>query len=128
MLVLFETPSGYALFKLANKGVLKVEESIADHFSTPEAAAQAVKLKAFSKFEDTTAALSAAASICDGKLDKSLKKFLKSAVVAKGAKGKLGVSDPKLGNLIKEKLGIKCVYDNTVHELLRGTEEFRRIL
>lgn len=36
-----------------------------------------VKLKAFSKFEDTTSALAAASAICDGSLDKSLKKFLK---------------------------------------------------
>jgi nucleolar protein 58 len=41
------------------------------------AASRSVKLKAFSKFEDTTKALAAASAICDGSLDKSLKKFLK---------------------------------------------------
>ena len=82
-----------------------------------------VKLKAFSKFEDTTSALAAATAICDGKLDKSLRSFLKEAVL-KGKEGAdkvtLAVSDPKLGGLIKEKLDIKCVYDNTILELMRG--------
>lgn len=82
-----------------------------------------MKLKAFSKFEDTTSALAAATAICDGKLDKSLRSFLKEAVL-KGKEGAdkvtLAVSDPKLGGLIKEKLDIKCVYDNTILELMRG--------
>jgi nucleolar protein 58 len=41
-----------------------------------------VKLKKFSKFEDTDAAVAAATAICDGKLDKNLKKFLKKSVDA----------------------------------------------
>lgn len=32
----------------------------------------------------------------------------------------LAVADAKLGGLIKEKLDIKCVYDNTILELMRG--------
>jgi hypothetical protein len=39
-----------------------------------------VKLAAFSKFNDTTAAVDAASAICDGKLDKGLKKFLKKSL------------------------------------------------
>lgn len=82
-----------------------------------------VKLKAFSKFEDTTSALAAATAICDGKLDKSLKSFLKEAIL-KGKDGAdkvtLAVADAKLGGLIKEKMDIKCVYDATILELMRG--------
>lgn len=48
--------------------------------------ANRVKLKAFSKFEDTNKALAAAAAICDGKLDKGLKKFLKATCVEKKLK------------------------------------------
>lgn len=48
--------------------------------------ADRVKLKAFSKFEDTNKALAAAAAICDGKLDKGLKKFLKATCVDKKLK------------------------------------------
>jgi len=39
-----------------------------------------IKLKAFAKFEDTNQALKAASSLCEGTLDKSLKKFLKKAI------------------------------------------------
>lgn len=77
---------------------------------------QAAKLKAFSKFENTTEALQAAASLVDSKLSKGLKKFLK-----KHAEGEtLAVVDAKLGNVIKEKLGIPCIYSSGVLELSRG--------
>ena len=88
-----------------------------------------MKLKAFSKFEDTTAALSAATAICDGKLDRGLRGFLSSAMGAaassssSSASGSLGVADSKLGGLIKEKLGIRCVFDSSVQELLRGIRQ-----
>jgi hypothetical protein len=81
MLVLFETPAGYALFKLLDKAKIAKAEDVYRHFDTVEHAQQVVKLKAFSKFEDTTSALAAATSICDGKLDKSLKSFLKEAIL-----------------------------------------------
>jgi len=77
---------------------------------------QVAKLKAFSKFDNTTEALQAAASLVDSKLSKGLKKFLK-----KNAEGEtLGVVDSKLGSLIKEKLGIPCIYSSGVLELSRG--------
>ena len=142
-------------------------------FETPEAAKKVVKLKAFSKFENTTEALQAAASLVDSKISKGetaqsgaasqhridssvahacgtghsglvvavtstaalvcslptppcsrsrllraagLKKFLK-----KHAEGDtLAVLDAKLGNVIKEKLGINCLYSSGVMELTRG--------
>ena len=117
MLVLFETSAGYALFKMSDKGKLKDVKALNDEFSTPEGAANVVKLKAFQKFEDTTKALAGAVSICEGKLDKGLKKFLKASITEKS---KLAVGDLKLGQLIKEKLDIKCVFDDSVGELLRG--------
>jgi hypothetical protein len=79
-----------------------------------------LKLQAFHKFADTTEALSAAAAICDGSLDKTLSKFLRTQIVDKELKGKLAVMDAKLGGLVKEKLGIKCVHDAAVAELMRG--------
>lgn len=118
MLVLFETPAGHALFKVLEKGKLKNVDDIYKEFETPDLANKMVKLKAFHKFEDTTSALSAATSICDGKLDKSLRKFLQKE--CEGEKSKLGVGDIKLGGLIKEKLGLKCLADQSVAELTRG--------
>ncbi len=75
-----------------------------------------VSMKAFSKFENTTEALAAAATLVDSKVGKNLKKFL-----SKHAEGEtLGVADSKLGAAIKDKLGINCVADGGVMELMRG--------
>lgn len=55
-------------------------------------------------------------------LPAGLRSFLKDALLSKDAADKvtLAVADAKLGGLIKEKLDIKCVYDNTILELMRG--------
>ena len=59
-----------------------------------------VVLKGFKKFDDTTKAVAAAAAICDGKLDKTLKKFLKASMVDKEVSDKLALIDSKLGGRI----------------------------
>ncbi|PRW56410.1 putative nucleolar 5-2 [Chlorella sorokiniana] len=118
MLLLFESSAGFCLFKVLNEGKLKEAETqdVWSDFETPEKASKVVKLKAFSKFENTAEALQAAASLVDSKLSKGLKKFLK-----KHAEGDtLAVLDAKLGSVIKEKLGINCLYSAGVMELTRG--------
>lgn len=65
-----------------------------------------VKLKAFYRFTDTTEALAAASSLIESKLSSDLRRFLKKNIVGKGLTDELGVSDAKLGGLIKDKLGI----------------------
>ncbi|RVX18839.1 putative nucleolar protein 5-2 [Vitis vinifera] len=116
MLVLFETPAGFALFKVLDEGKLSKVEDLWKEFSTSESARQVVKLKAFSKFENTTEALSAATLLIDSKPSKGLRKFLR--VHCDGET--LAVADSKLGNAIKEKLQIECVHNNAVMELMRG--------
>ncbi|CAB1121482.1 unnamed protein product [Ectocarpus sp. CCAP 1310/34] len=120
MLVLFETPAGYALFKMTNESILKDADGIYDEFSTPEKAAESVKLKAFMTFADTADAVAASTEMIDSKMGKSLKKFLTKNIVKKELKDKLAVSDSKLANAIKDKLSIKCVNDSGVMELMRG--------
>ncbi|KIY95194.1 putative nucleolar protein NOP5-2 [Monoraphidium neglectum] len=116
MLFLFETAAGYALFKVVKEGKLEKSEDLYKDFETLDAAQKVVKLKAFSKFQNTTEALAAATALVDSKLDKGLKKFLK-----KNATGEtLAVLDAKLGSLIKDKLDIPCVYSGAVQELARG--------
>ena len=93
MLVLFETPAGFALFKISKDDKVATNESIAKTFSSAESVKKAlvrtlyrrafhfrcsVKLKAFKKFEDTEEALAAAKSLIDGEsLDSGLRSFLK---------------------------------------------------
>jgi nucleolar protein 58 len=55
-----------------------------------------VKLHSFQKFTDTADALAAATAAVEGKLGKSLKKFLTQAIVDKGLQEKLAISDNKV--------------------------------
>ncbi|XP_019170225.1 PREDICTED: probable nucleolar protein 5-2 [Ipomoea nil] len=116
MLVLFETPAGFALFKVLDEGKLSKVEDLWKEFSTADTARKVVKLKAFSKFENTSEALSAATLLIDSKPSKGLRKFLRSHCDG----DTLAVADSKLGNAIKEKLQIDCVHNSTVMELMRG--------
>ncbi|KAM0869348.1 hypothetical protein ACQ4PT_040723 [Festuca glaucescens] len=116
MLVLFETPAGFALFKVLNEGKLSKVEDLWQEFTTPALARKVVELKAFNKFENTSDALSAATLIIDSKPTKGLRKFLQ-----KHCDGEtLAVADSKLGNAIKDKLKIDCVHNSAVMELMRG--------
>ncbi|XP_052186696.1 probable nucleolar protein 5-2 [Diospyros lotus] len=116
MLVLFETPAGFALFKVLDEGKLSKVEDLGKEFSTAESARQVVKLKAFSKFENTSEALSAATLLIESKPSKGLRKLLRAHCDGET----LAVADSKLGNTIKEKLQIECVHNNAVMELMRG--------
>ncbi|EPS70798.1 hypothetical protein M569_03961, partial [Genlisea aurea] len=116
MLLLFETPAGFALFKVLDEGKLSKVEDLGKEFSTPESSRQVVKLKAFSKFENTAEALTAATLLIESKPSKGLRKFLRSHCEGEI----LGVADSKLGSSIKEKLQIECVHNNVVSELMRG--------
>ncbi|CAN4105776.1 unnamed protein product [Withania somnifera] len=100
MLVLIETPAGFALFKVLDEGKLSKVEDLSKEFTTFDSARKVVKLKAFSKFENTSEALSAATLLIDSKPSKGLRKFLKMHCEGET----LGVADSKPGNKIKEEL------------------------
>ena len=68
MLVLFETPAGYAVFKLLDEGKLAISDSLYEDLETIDKAKNVVKLKTFQKFEDTTEALGAATALVEGKM------------------------------------------------------------
>ncbi|CAA7041229.1 unnamed protein product [Microthlaspi erraticum] len=116
MLLLFETPGGFALFKVKNEGKLANVEDLGKEFASPDSARKMVKLKAFDKFDNTSEALEAVAKLLEGTPSKGLRKFLKANCEGET----LAVADSKLGNVIKEKLKIDCVHNNGVMELLRG--------
>eukprot|EP00882_Tetradesmus_deserticola_P018804 GHRQ01020192.1.p3 GENE.GHRQ01020192.1~~GHRQ01020192.1.p3 ORF type:complete len:108 (+),score=61.39 GHRQ01020192.1:405-728(+) len=106
MLLLFETAAGFALFKVNKEDKLEKSDDLYKDFETLDSAKKFVKLKAFSKFDNTTEALAAATALVESKLSKGLKKFLKKHAVG----DTLAVLDAKLGGLIKEKLEINCVH------------------
>ena len=57
MYVLFETPAGFALFKVLKEGKLKDVSKLHKEFETPKKAGEFLKLKAFKKFKDTKDAM-----------------------------------------------------------------------
>ncbi|GAB2287381.1 Probable nucleolar protein 5-1 [Dionaea muscipula] len=116
MLVLFETPAGFALFKVLDEGKLSKVEDIGKEFTTAESARKIVKLKAFDKFENTTDALTAVSLLIESKSSKGLRKFLRAHCQGET----LALSDSKLGNELKEKLKIDCVHNQAIMELMRG--------
>ncbi|CAD6184913.1 unnamed protein product [Caenorhabditis auriculariae] len=117
MLVLFETAAGYAVFKLSDEKALKKVDNIWDEFNTAEKAQEKLQLVSFKKFKTTADAVEATSALTDGKINKTLKKLLKSAV-EEGEE--LAVGDAKLGNIIKEKLSLSCVHNSSISELMRG--------
>ncbi|KAL1402650.1 hypothetical protein pipiens_005998 [Culex pipiens pipiens] len=118
MFVLYETPAGYAIFKLLDEKKLQQIDNLYLEFETPELANKVVKLKHFEKFADTTEALSAATAAVEGKVSKSLKKTLKK-LVSDDVQNQLLVADAKLGSAIKDKLSLQCVSNTGVQELMR---------
>lgn len=116
MLVLFETAAGHALFKVKDESKFTKVDDIYKHFETSDKANQVIGLEAFNAFKDTTEAVAAASDMVDSKIGKGLKKFLKKANISE----KLAVTDKALGGMIKEKLGIQCVHDDGVNEMMRG--------
>ncbi|VDK70344.1 unnamed protein product [Litomosoides sigmodontis] len=117
MLVLFETAAGYALFKVLDEKKLENVDNIWDECSTPEKAQKMLQLVSFRKFKDTAEAVENVTRLAEGKLTKALKKALKGKL-EKGEQ--LAVGEVKLGNMIKEKFDVSCIYNTATQELMRS--------
>lgn len=122
MLLLLETPAGFALFSLKNQKLLKADaDTIYESFKTEADAQRQVSLTAFQKFGDTKVAMEAATELTEGTVGKGLKKFLKRNVVDAGLSEKLAVLDKTLGVSINKKLGIEVqVLNDSVKDIMRG--------
>lgn len=119
VLVLFETPGGFALFKVVKDGKLKDIDNLHRSFQTAEDAEKVVKLKAFKKFKDTEEAMKSVKKLLSGKVSKTLQKFLEKNIIQKEIQEELMVADKKLGKAITEKLQITCKTGDKATELLR---------
>jgi len=120
MLVLFETPAGFALFKLHDESKLKQAEDLHTYFESIESAKQVITLSHFEKFADTADALSSATAIIEGKVNDTLESFISKSIIARELDEQLAVADKKLGSAIKEKFpNLDCVSDSSVMELFR---------
>lgn len=81
-----------------------------------------LKLQAIHRFTSTAAAVEDITAIGDGKISKSLKKFLTDEITGKDKlkNEKLAVSEPKLAGAISKKLALNVVSDSSVNDLYRG--------
>mmetsp|Transcript_6723 Transcript_6723/g.7295 ORF Transcript_6723/g.7295 Transcript_6723/m.7295 type:complete len:511 (+) Transcript_6723:145-1677(+) len=125
MIVLFETPAGYSLFKVGKeKKLLKTDadDMYNEFFSSAENATSFVNLLSFQPFMDTADAVSAATACIEGKMTKSLKSFLKKELKSKELKKEsLAVADKALALNIKDGISsLNVVNDAKTNELFRG--------
>jgi nucleolar protein 58 len=91
---------GFCLFSLTNSSASSLKSpDLYKHFSTPSSASALVKLHAIHRFTSAAEAVKDASEIGEGKVSKSLKKFLQAEVSgkSKGKEEQLVVVDPKLG-------------------------------
>jgi nucleolar protein 58 len=119
MYVLFETAGGFALFKVVKDKKLEKIEKLHKEFLNAESAGSVVKLKAFKKFKDTKDAMKAIEKLMEGKMSKSLEKFLEKNMVQKGIEEELMIADKKLAKSITEKMGIQCKTGEKAMEVMR---------
>ena len=141
--MLFETSVGFCLFKVNDQGKLE-DKNLYKSFESPENASNLLKLQSIHRFASTADAVEDMTAIADGKLSKSLKKFLTEEIQNKAKKGKnetLYVSDAKLGELflralqrckvlspslggaIAKKLSIEVRSDSSNLDLYRGIRQ-----
>ena len=123
MLILFETPLGYALFKV-NKSTFDNVESWKDLPSDVKSVKKLLKLQAFKEFKDAKDVLQASVKMANGKLSNTLIKFLKSNFEAEEVGQKLLINDKKMAHEISKKMNIKCESSDKVLELTRVIRGF----
>lgn len=119
MLILAETPAGYALFKARDKKLLK-KDDLATQLASVEGACSLLKLKNFAKFESAASALEEVTAIVENKVSPMLANLLEG--VSDEKKATLVVSEPKLGNAINKlpNLTFTIVSDSTTADLYRS--------
>lgn len=130
--VLFESASGYALFeRLQAEEIAEVTEKVQESIADFSRFSKMVRLKAFVPFLSAENALENLNDVAAGNLNDHLKNFLEMNL-PKSSSGKkekkkskieLGLAEEKLAGAIQEELGIVCVKNSTIFELLRGIRQ-----
>ena len=85
MLLLFETPAGYGIFRINDKKKLESVEDIYSMFQSDNLLDN-VNLECFKKFKDTENAVNSLNELQSGELPEDLRKFLKKNIIKKEIK------------------------------------------
>lgn len=136
MLILFETAYGYSLFERLECDEIGASlETVTLAMQDLAKFGRAIKLQAFLPFKNAAEALQNMNEVSEGIVGDTLRAFLEANIpkpTKKSSKeeGKkkspsyiLGVSDKTLASSIKGELGIECVSDETVLEIIRGLRQ-----
>ncbi len=117
--LLYESPSGYALFEChqVEQISLATQSESVDNYSKFN---QMIKLSSFIPFKSAAHALENANDISEGLLNETLSSFLSLNIKKK--KHVLGVAEKSLAGLIKATLSIECESNDIVNELSRGVK------
>lgn len=126
MLLLFESASGYGLFRINNASELTEVSEVQNLLGDCDGSvvSKYFSLEKFQAIRDTAEAVQCATALVESKIAKPLRKILKKV----DSSEELCVADAKLGSLIKEKYDIQCVYSPVVHELMRVVREHLSVL
>lgn len=116
MHLLFETPVGYALFKVDKSRFVRAQ-GWADLPQDAGRLAEMVQLEAFRPFADARDSLQASVKAVHGKLSSVLSEFIREGV---GAKDTLLVGEKRVAAEIAKKLNLPCISDEKVTELTRA--------
>ena len=80
MLLLFETPMGYALFKCNDKKISQIED-LQTYLASEANVKKLLQVEAVHNFKSTGDAFKSISKMMAGKIPKSLSKFLQKSVV-----------------------------------------------
>ena len=130
MLLLFETPAGYGIFRINDKKKLESVEDIHSMFEDDNLLDN-VNLECFKKFKDTENAVNSLNELQSGELPEDLRKFLKKNIIKKEIKEHLLCKnfyliwfyigyDSSVANLIKSKMNIETECNSKYLEVFRG--------
>ncbi|CAD8137874.1 unnamed protein product [Paramecium pentaurelia] len=120
MLILIETPAGFALFQVANIKALNKIDNIYDYLQNEKQAKKLITPFAFQQFKDTQEALVATSKLINGKIPKKLSKFLEKNVISQEVQDQIAVQDKKLAKQLQEQLGLNCIQTPVTEQLFRG--------
>ncbi|KAI9291764.1 Nop-domain-containing protein [Neoconidiobolus thromboides FSU 785] len=119
--ILYETAGGYALFqRVQSEDIAMTTEGIQKDVLDLTKFGKSVQLKSFNPFKTAVEALENANDVSEGICNETLKEFLLLNLPKKLKGVTLGVGEKNLAGSVKATVGVECVSNEMVAEIVRG--------
>lgn len=119
--ILYELASGYALFKrVESDDIAMTLESVQQDVKDLTKFGKSLQLKSFLPFKTSLEALENINDVSEGICNDTLKEFLQLNLPKKLKGTSLGVAEKNLAGSVKTTVGVECVSNEMVAELVRG--------